>query len=544
MVILFFLLLFLYGCLVFRDYGIGVDEPVERRSSLITWLYLNPSLQDVVTDTVDFSQLEPLQEYQDRYYGVTVMLPCVIAEHLTGFTMPLDQVYAMRHFYTFALFFAGAIFFYFLCREFVRKRWLALLGTMFLVISPRILSESFYNLKDLIFLSVVIVTLYFGVRFMKRSSVRNMIGIAAAGALCVNVRIIGGYVLALCLLLAWIKAMVNWAGKDKNRVAAPEVPGQTESREKKNRSILRQTGFCLGAGLLSLGIYLLITPITWDNPVGRIIEIIRHFSDYSVWNDYNYYMGRYITREEIPWHYLPVWMAITIPAVTLICAAGGAVTETARLLKRRAGLDWERLCVLLIPVVPVAYAVFLRPTMYNGWRHFYFLYPFLCILAMFFVEYLEKKWQGWGKKGRLWGLRGVLAAGFLSSILWIGVNHPYDYVYFNEIARGWALPRFDRDYWGVSEKDALEWICDTDSREEIRIYRLTDFSLPLLAEEDRSRIVRVSTMEEAEYYVHGYHAGALGGLPAGSEGMEPCYSIDVDGYPIRTVYRREVNMYE
>ena len=61
-VILFFLLLFLYGCLVFRDYGIGVDEPVERRSSLITWLYLNPSLQDVVTDTVDFSQLEPLQE--------------------------------------------------------------------------------------------------------------------------------------------------------------------------------------------------------------------------------------------------------------------------------------------------------------------------------------------------------------------------------------------------------------------------------------------------------------------------------------------------
>ena len=35
-VILFFLLLFLYGCLVFRDYGIGVDEPVERRSAAVT----------------------------------------------------------------------------------------------------------------------------------------------------------------------------------------------------------------------------------------------------------------------------------------------------------------------------------------------------------------------------------------------------------------------------------------------------------------------------------------------------------------------------
>ena len=221
-----------------------------------------------------------------------------------------------------------------------------------------------------------------------------------------------------------------------------------------------------------------------------------------------------------------------------------AVAAYILLFHRGRPVALRTVCVLLMPVVPVAYAVFLQPTMYNGWRHFYFLYPFLCILPMFFVEYLEKKWQGWGKKGRLWGLRGVLAVGFLSSVLWIGVNHPYDYVYFNELARDWALPRFDRDYWGVSEKDALEWICDTDSREEIRIYLLTDFSLPLLAEEDRSRIVRVSTMEEAEYYVHGYHAGALGGLPAGSEGMKPCYSIDVDGYPIRTVYRREVNMYE
>ena len=518
--LLFFLLLFVYGCLAFRDYGIGVDEPVERKSSLITWMYLNPEVQGLVTDTADFTQLQPLEEYQDRYYGVTVMLPCVAAEHLTGFTMPLDQVYAMRHLYTFALFFVGAVFFYFLCREFTSRRLMALLGTMFLVVSPRILSESFYNLKDLIFLSAVIVTLYFGVRFMKKPSVRNTLGLAAAGALCVNIRIIGGYVLALCLVMAWMKAAAG----------------------RKGAVILRQTLFCLAAGFLTLAAYIAITPITWDNPAGRIAEIIDHFANYSVWNDYNYYMGRYLTREEIPWHYLPVWMAITIPAVTLACAVGGMISESGRFLsclfRRKGQTDWERLCVLLMPAVPLAYAVFLRPTMYNGWRHFYFLYPFWCLLAVFFVEFLVNRWEKKGAKKKLWGLKGILAAGFLASVVWIGVNHPYDYVYFNGVARAWALPRFDRDYWGVSEKDALEWICDTDSREEIKIYLLTDFSLPLLSEADRSRIVRVGTMEEAEYYVHGYHAGALGGLPEGSEGMKPCWSIEVDGCPIRTVYRR------
>ena len=133
----------------------------------------------------------------------------------------------------------------------------------------------------------------------------------------------------------------------------------------------------------------------------------------------------------------------------------------------------------------------------------------------------------------------MTAAGFFSTVLWIGRNHPYDYVYFNELAREWALPRFDKDYWGVSEKDALNYICAHDGRERIKIFLLTDFSLPLLSEEDRGRIDRVGTMEEAEYYVHGYHAGALGGLPQGSEGMESWYQIKVDGCPVRTVFRRE-----
>lgn len=547
-VILLFLLFFLYGCAVFRDYGIGVDEPVERKSSLITWLHLNPSLRDVVTDTVDFSQLQPLYEYQDRYYGVAVMLPCVVAEHLTGFTMPLSQVYELRHFYNFLLFFAGSIFFYLLCRELEFGTGLSLVGVLFLVLSPRILADAFYNLKDLIFLSLFIISLYFGVRFIKGSTIRNTAGLAFFAALCTNARMIGAYLPALCLLTAFVKGI-------REERAGLRLPGW-----------VRQFLYCLAAGILCLSFYILLTPITWDHPPGRMGEILEHFSNYSVWNDYNYYMGQYITREEIPWHYLPVWMGITIPVVTLVMAVCGFCRETVGLVmrgfhgkpveseacgfrekpaKRRdsgKAFCWNRLLIWLLFLFPPVYVIWMKPTLYNGWRHFYFLYPLCCLFALFFVafcrEWLEKK-EGNIRTAGLCGLWAVIAAGFFSTILWIGRNHPYDYVYFNELAREWALPRFDKDYWGVSEKDALDYICAHDDREEMKVFLLTDFSLPLLSEEDRNRINRVGTMEEAEYYIHGYHAGALGGLPEGSEGMEPWYQIRVDGYPVRTVFKRE-----
>ena len=562
-VILFFLLFFLYGCTVFRDYGIGVDEPVERKSSLITWLHLNPSLRDVVTDTVDFSQLQPLSEYQDRYYGVAVMLPCVAAEHLTGFAMPLSDVYELRHFYNFLLFFAGSVFFYFLCRELGFGTGLSLVGVLFLVLSPRILADAFYNPKDLVFLSLFVASLYFGIRFIKCSTVRNMAGLAFCSALCANVRMVGAYLPALCLLIAFARRFVE---KDSG-LRKPQAGFGTGLP-----AWVRQLGYCLAAGMLCLSFYILFTPITWDHPLGRMREIIEHFSDYSVWNDYNYYMGRYITREEIPWHYLPVWMGITIPAVTLVMAVCGFCRETAGLLvcglgavcgdrirltacvfgaeagepgkERRpdGAFLGNRLLAWLLLVLPLVYVILMKPTLYNGWRHFYFLYPLCCLFALFFVEYCQewlRKKAGKVRAAGLCCLWTVTAAGFFSTVLWIGRNHPYDYVYFNELAREWALPRFDKDYWGVSEKDALNYICAHDGRERIKIFLLTDFSLPLLSEEDRGRIDRVGTMEEAEYYVHGYHAGALGGLPQGSEGMESWYQIKVDGYPVRTVFRRE-----
>ena len=57
---LFFLVFFLYGMIVVRDYGISWDESTERNSSLINLGYVLPQAKEIVTDTVNFNGLPSL----------------------------------------------------------------------------------------------------------------------------------------------------------------------------------------------------------------------------------------------------------------------------------------------------------------------------------------------------------------------------------------------------------------------------------------------------------------------------------------------------
>ena len=48
-------------------------------------------------------------------------------------------------------------------------------------------------------------------------------------------------------------------------------------------------------------------------------------------------------------------------------------------------------------IIPIIMAIILKSVLYDGWRHFYFVYPFICILAgnglfgLFKIITLKKK---------------------------------------------------------------------------------------------------------------------------------------------------------
>jgi len=82
---------------------------------------------------------------------------------------------------------------------------------------------------------------------------------------------------------------------------------------------------------------------------------------------------------ELPWHYIPVWIAITTPSAHLALfviayrrhplAPGdaawscGRVTRSCRTLFPRPGLP------------AIAAVIALHSVLYGGWLHLYFIYP-------------------------------------------------------------------------------------------------------------------------------------------------------------------------
>ena len=49
-------------------------------------------------------------------------------------------------------------------------------------------------------------------------------------------------------------------------------------------------------------------------------------------------------------------------------------------------------------------------------------------------------------------------------------NHPYQYLYFNNLAGNNITNNFDLDYWGTSNKSALTYIAAHDKRDKLNIY--------------------------------------------------------------------------
>ena len=88
-------------------------------------------------------------------------------------------------------------------------------------------------------------------------------------------------------------------------------------------------------------------------------------------------MGEYISRFNLPWFYVPLWILVTTPIPFIILFFTGVGQHLQLLLKEwteKTVLDNFMLAGFFVPILSV---IFLGSTLYGGWRHMFFIYPFL-----------------------------------------------------------------------------------------------------------------------------------------------------------------------
>jgi hypothetical protein len=204
---------------------------------------------------------------------------------------------------------------------------------------------------------------------------------------------------------------------------------------------------------LAYAIMALIWPWAVVDPLNpfRAVGYFAYFFE-KPWHEL--FQGALLEPPDMPRDYVPVLMGLKLPLLFLALSfAGlvGALVATARSATpphRRAAL----LALATAALLPVIVTIIERPAMYNGIRHFVFVLPPLAVAGGIAGAWIA------AQSGRIGfiALAVLFAGGLVLPAIGMARLHPYEYVYFNEIAGGaqTAQSRYMLDYWGLAFKQA------------------------------------------------------------------------------------------
>lgn len=484
-VVLFFLALFLLGLGLHRDYGISWDEPHQRFTGAVAVKHLAERFAPSLV-TGEAASLPALDTYVDRDHGTAFELPAAALEALLGLTDKRD-IYMFRHLLTFVVCFLGTIAVYRLAERRFSDWRLGLLAALFLVLSPRLFAESFYNSKDAVFMAVFAIGMTTAVSFVLTPGPGTALAFAAATAFAIDVR-----------LMAVILPVAATAG----------LAARLLRRELPVRPAVRAWGAYLATTCL---LTVLFWVWLWSDPVRRFVEAFGNMVNFR-WVGGTLLMGEMISGTQLPWFYGPVWLSITTPLLYLALFVLGAIAIVRRVAARGMALwkgnaELQDLFFLAVAVAPFVTVALSHSVLYGGWRHLYFVYPAFLLVA---VRGCQLVWED----GPLRLLRRtvlVLCTGgsVLFVAAWMVRAHPLQHLYFNALAGSNLKARYDLDYWGLGNRLALEYILENDPRPTISVKAISETPLDnaffMIAPADRQRLRFVEGNATADYALDNFY---------------------------------------
>ncbi|TGE05619.1 ArnT family glycosyltransferase [Hymenobacter fodinae] len=516
----FFGLLVLLGLALHRDYGVSWDEPTDHLNGLVNVKYIVGLIApEKVSQEPSAHLIPPLQGYRDNDHGVIFEIPVAALSYV--FTHNDSQAfYYMRHLLIFGTFVLAVWGIYEIGRiRFADWRW-GLLAALLLVLSPRLFAEAFFNGKDVLFMGLFTLGMATLVRLHDRPSTWRAVLHGLAIGLAIDARILGSLLIPFTVVLM----LLEWP-----RLATPE----------------RRRRLGLLAIMLAVAIITTIVgwPYLWENPLGNFVAAFRNMSHYP-WTFTNYYLGQYYKASAIPWHYAPVWMLVTTPIPYVLAALVGLVVVVVQvvragwrgLLERDLRLDLLLAGWLLGPLLLI---IALHSALYDSWRHVYFVYPALVLLAVRGAVALATV----GRRRLRWAVLTLAVLGVLETAhtaIRMVRMHPYQNLYFSFLSAPVVEALFERDYWGLTFRHGLEWMLQHQPQGPIRVYVRWPWYNPLynnslILKPEQAQRIKYVPLEQADYFMTAYrwHPQTY----ADSMGTE-VHTLRTEGIKILSIFRR------
>ena len=502
---------FLFGLATIDDFGVTWDEPLHFAAGD---LYLNRILNldmPIEISDVDF-------EEDIKYYGPVFDIWGALDHRIFTVRLGILAEDNARHLH---LLLSGSLTIFLtvlLAWQSVSPR-VGLFSGLFLAGFPRFVGHSFNNPKDIPLTLVFLLCLYiFHQRLVSGKRFYSIFLILAGG--------------------------VGFATRIQYLIALPQILILTIVYYYINKRAIQQFKVRLtsywdipGSLLLTVPMGMLFWPYFWNAPLEKLSAMLDFYLRHPVQAKLLIlYLGNdYIPGLNLPWHYVPVMLAVTTPIIILGAMVIGWGTISAAIFRERpvkekfAGyfyLLWV-ICGLLPFMLP-------GQRVYGGIRHFLFVVPALCVTAGIGLDFLISR-----LRGRLrCPARAAVALLFILLFVSTYSYHPYYTIYYNELVGGprGAFTRFSMENWGNAYKAACRWI-NLEASQGAVVLALVAEGIPRWYL--RPDITVLPPQAAADPFIrYDYSIYILRDIdPLLQPAREPVFQIAVKGQPICNVHR-------
>ena len=492
------ILFILVGFLIYKDFGIFADDPSMRDIGLINLksVYQYLELEKFLSFFMENPPLPPenirtlkdnLPDNTTKFYGVIFDFPVGFFEYIFfGINGDTQKVYQFRTLIRFLVFVFFLYSFYYQSKKLFSSSLAGFVTLILIILSPKIVSSSFFNHKDILFMIFVSLGMSTVTKLILFQGVQTVFTHSLVTSLAIATRPMGIFFLPLTICALFFSLYL-----------------------KKN-SFLKIFVTYLIYFFLVIIFIIIFSPYLWDSPIKNFYQILNYMLQFPhTPNSTLLYMGDIIHISKLPWHYIPVSIFISTPPLILLLFIIGLLFFFINLIKKKnKNINIKEFIIsthILIILIPVVAVIIKKSSLHNDWRQMYFIYPSFILTATYGFIFINENIKILYFKNIL--LPVIFLSFVLNQLNWLFKAHPLQNIYFNFMAGSNWKERFDLDYGGVGNYHMIKNILLNDKSNNISICPISftpiTYTLRIINQNDRERI-KIQCSERPKYLIQNY----------------------------------------